>query len=342
MRIAIVGAGIMGASVAYHLSLPGRQIALFEQNSGPAQGVTQHAFGWINAINADPTETEVCELRTRGIYEYERLLREMPEVEAHVRRGSLVWRNSRAATEALARGFGDSAGFEFELLDGKAVSKMEPQLKRAPGLAIFSPRDIAVDPTALGKAFLRRTTADLHYGAFVGRIEMSGSRVTGLWVDGQLLHFDLIVLAAGVGTNRLLGRIGVQSSLAASPVVLLRYRSCTRFVEHILSWPELEIRQAANGDVLVVEEHYQSCEQDDFRAMRQRVETTIGKSFNAPRDLGFQHGAIGERPMFLDGRPRAGFVEGIAGLYQVVAHPGVILAPVLGRLTAQDIQRIET
>ncbi len=114
------------------------------------------------------------------------------------------------------------------------------------------------------------------------------------------------------------------------------------FVKHTLSWPQLEIRQAANGNVLVVEDNSQGCEQDDFLAMRQRVETIVGTSFNAPKNLEFQHGAVGKGPMFSNGRPRAGFVEGGEGLYQVVAHPGVILAPVLARLTAQDIQRMKT
>ncbi len=157
----------------------------------------------------------------RGLEEYERLLGEMPELEALVRRGSLVWRNSQIETEALARRFGDLS--EFKLLDREAISTREPRLKRAPDLAVFSPRDIALDPAALGKAFLRRTTAALHYGASVDRIEMSGSRVTGLWVDGQLLHFDLIILTAGTGTNRLLESIGIKSYVEASPVVLLRY-----------------------------------------------------------------------------------------------------------------------
>ncbi len=41
--------------------------------------------------------------------------------------------------------------------------------------------------------------------------------------------------------------------------------------------------------------------------------------------------------MFSDGLPRLGFVAEIDGLYVAVGHPGVILAPLLGRLAAEEI-----
>lgn len=41
--------------------------------------------------------------------------------------------------------------------------------------------------------------------------------------------------------------------------------------------------------------------------------------------------------MTSDGRPLCGYVEGIDGLFALVAHPGVILAPFLGRRCAQSV-----
>lgn len=39
--------------------------------------------------------------------------------------------------------------------------------------------------------------------------------------------------------------------------------------------------------------------------------------------------------MTSDGVPLNGFLHGVAGVYAVVAHPGVILTPWLGRLAAK-------
>jgi glycine/D-amino acid oxidase-like deaminating enzyme len=52
--IAIVGAGIVGASMAYALSRRGIGVHLFDEGPSPARGVTGKAFGWINLINGEP------------------------------------------------------------------------------------------------------------------------------------------------------------------------------------------------------------------------------------------------------------------------------------------------
>jgi len=46
---------------------------------------------------------------------------------------------------------------------------------------------------------------------------------------------------------------------------------------------------------------------------------------------------IGERPVFSDGLPRLGLLSEVGNLYLTVGHPGVILAPLIGRMTAQEI-----
>jgi hypothetical protein len=46
---------------------------------------------------------------------------------------------------------------------------------------------------------------------------------------------------------------------------------------------------------------------------------------------------VGDRPIFADGLPRRGFLPQVDGLYIAVGHPGVILAPLIGRLTAEEI-----
>ncbi len=59
--------------------------------------------------------------------------------------------------------------------------------------------------------------------------------------------------------------------------------------------------------------------------------------FVVPNDFAFTDGAVGCRPTFSDGLPRRGFAENVEGLYFVVAHPGVILGPLVSRLAAEEI-----
>jgi glycine/D-amino acid oxidase-like deaminating enzyme len=46
---------------------------------------------------------------------------------------------------------------------------------------------------------------------------------------------------------------------------------------------------------------------------------------------------VGVRSMPLDGKPAVGAVGSLGGLYLLVSHSGVTLAPVLGRLVAQEL-----
>ena len=53
LRVGVVGAGIVGASIAYHLSRAGARVTVFEK-AQPGSGATQNSFAWLNAFVADP------------------------------------------------------------------------------------------------------------------------------------------------------------------------------------------------------------------------------------------------------------------------------------------------
>src|SRR5215203_7151818 len=69
-RTAVVGAGIVGASVAYHLSKSGAEVVLIDR-AEPGSGTTSTSFAWVNANNKLPRE--YFELNLAGMREHERL-----------------------------------------------------------------------------------------------------------------------------------------------------------------------------------------------------------------------------------------------------------------------------
>lgn len=52
-QVAIIGAGVMGASIAWQLSRRGASVTVVDRHPCPAMGVTGYAFGWINLIHGD-------------------------------------------------------------------------------------------------------------------------------------------------------------------------------------------------------------------------------------------------------------------------------------------------
>ncbi|MDB5982599.1 MAG: oxidase [Pseudomonas sp.] len=63
-RVVVIGAGIVGASLAYHLADKGANITLVEAE-GIASGVTGSSFAWINTQYGEPDP--IAELRGAAI-----------------------------------------------------------------------------------------------------------------------------------------------------------------------------------------------------------------------------------------------------------------------------------
>ena len=69
-RVLIVGAGIIGASIAHHLARRGAAVTLVDR-AGPAAEASGRSFGWINASYGNPEP--YFRLRFQSLLEYRRL-----------------------------------------------------------------------------------------------------------------------------------------------------------------------------------------------------------------------------------------------------------------------------
>src|ERR1700720_4502219 len=70
-RVVIAGAGIMGASIGYHLAKRGAQVTILEKRR-PGNGATEKSFAWINATFSKQPRS-YYELNLLGIAGWRRL-----------------------------------------------------------------------------------------------------------------------------------------------------------------------------------------------------------------------------------------------------------------------------
>jgi len=84
-----VGAGIVGASVAYHAAASGAHVVLLDA-SLPALGVTGASFAWIGAPGGRDAVDGSTPLRQAALEDWSRLEREVPDVQVRWT-GSLAW-----------------------------------------------------------------------------------------------------------------------------------------------------------------------------------------------------------------------------------------------------------
>ena len=69
-HVIVAGAGIIGASIAYHLAKRGARVTLLEKEH-PAAGTTKNSFAWLNASEKSPRS--YYELNLAGIAGWRRL-----------------------------------------------------------------------------------------------------------------------------------------------------------------------------------------------------------------------------------------------------------------------------
>ena len=66
---------------------------------------------------------------------------------------------------------------------------------------------------------------------------------------------------------------------------------------------------------------------------------TLRRHFCGSESIELLHVETGWRPMPADGMPIVGFVPSAPNLYLAVMHPGIVMAPVMGRLAVEEIVR---
>lgn len=341
-RIIIIGAGIFGAAMAYHLASAKTEVILLESGPDPASGVTGRAFGWINTIHGVPG-SESHALWRKAVQDYPALIRDLPELTGFSRRGAILWQASTEETHELFT-TRRKTGETVELIDRQTIARMEPHLRQVPEAAVFSADDIAIDPVRLTATLItaaRARGATTRFNQPVSSLETTNSRVQGVKTDAGLIEADCVILAAGPGTDRLINPLGIDIGMAISPALLLRYACDTPFIQHILDGPRVEVRQSPDNTVFIAKS-WRECEEETPALMGERYRAILAAEFDLPSPLSPISAEIGNRPTFADSLPRLGFLPEVDGLYLASGHPGLILAPYLARLAAVEILEGET
>ena len=132
--VAIVGAGVVGASVAYHLARHGVSVTLIEREPAPAAGVTGGSFAWIGGAGGEwPGGAE--DLRESVLTDYRRLEAEVPGVAVRWT-GSLAWRR-----DAVGPGDGAHLAQGQSWIGRSQIAALEPNLQDLPQRAVWTPTE---------------------------------------------------------------------------------------------------------------------------------------------------------------------------------------------------------
>jgi len=330
-QVVVVGAGIVGAAVAYEAALLGAAVTLVDTSS-PGSGATGESFAWIGVHGDVPAAA--ADLHAGALDAYRVLEADLLGVRVRWT-GSLSWPVSAPSASSGTAGAAD----DVRVLDATQTAAVEPHLRRPPDRAVHTISDAAVDPVAVTEALVlaaHEHGCGLRIGVTVTAVRTDGQQVTGVDTSAGFLPADTVVLAAGVGVPLLCAPLGFDVPVAPSPAVLLRFDAPDDVVRTLVASPQVEIRQGRDGELLATGDVEAPLGRDLEEAGR-RTLAAVTATFAGTDTVRLRSARVGVRPMPADGAPLIGPVPGTRGAYLAVMHSGVTLAPVVGHLVAREI-----
>ncbi len=215
-RVVIVGAGIVGCSVAYHLTQLGwRDVVVVEQ--GPLYetgGSTSHAPGLVFQVNPSKTlagfASYTADLWTRLELDGEPCAKAVGSME-------VAWTPERLSDLKRRAGFGASYGVEAHLVSPSEAREMIPMLSERILGAMYVPKDIHTKATRPAEAMARE--AERNGAAFHGHTRVTGfgierGRVAAVHTTRGDIETELVVAATGIWAPKVCGMAGVPIPLS--------------------------------------------------------------------------------------------------------------------------------
>ncbi|MEM7222678.1 MAG: FAD-binding oxidoreductase [Pseudomonadota bacterium] len=214
LKIAIVGGGVVGCSLAYHIAERGLgQVTLFERDR-LASGTTWHSAGNITwKPHGDEDQQVLCAFEL-----IDRLERDGAHSTGWHHIGRLFLGLSEAGLSAF-EGFHQAArdrGVDCRWLSAKQAAARYPLLaESATAGAWFNPLSGRVNPADFTACLARAAKAqgaEVLEQALVERLDTKNGAVKGLICDGELHAFDRVVVTAGLWSRGLTAPLGYSAA----------------------------------------------------------------------------------------------------------------------------------
>jgi len=218
VRVAVIGGGVVGASVLYHLTKLGWKDVLLLERAELTSGSTWHAAGGMHTVNGDPNVARLQQYTIKLYEEIERISGQ--SCGMHVT-GGLLLAGSRERMDWLkmTQARGRYLGMELELLTAQEISKIYPLMDPKHFLGgILDPIEGHIDPSGVTLAYAK--SAQLGGAEIVRQTRVTDmqQRSDGSWdlstTQGKV-HAEQVVNAGGLWARELGRMVGLELPVLA-------------------------------------------------------------------------------------------------------------------------------
>ncbi|MGW4529230.1 NAD(P)/FAD-dependent oxidoreductase [Amycolatopsis sp. NPDC004378] len=329
-KVVVIGAGVIGAAVTYHLAKRGARVHCVDRADRPAAGTTEVGFATATAYRRFPKA--YFELNQAGIDEHTALAGD--SAPWWHRTGTVAWTDDESFTGYLAQLEEWGCPVERQVPDGSSV------VLPSAGPVAFLPAEGWIDAVAFTRHLLDQAVslgATLDLTAEVTSV--SGG--VGL-ADGRRIEADVVVNATGSAADEIGALAGARPFLGAPRRSLIAHLLVDGDpLEYILRAPEVSIRPDGPGRVVLRSDRVD-------RGLPPRsgtpdpefVKDLLDRAAKVVPLLGtatVRAAEVVDARCARDELPSVGPLSAVPGYYEAVASAGVTLAPLFGKALAARI-----
>ena len=218
-RVVIIGGGIAGCSIAYHLAKLGWTDIVLLEREQLTSGTTWHAAGLLTTLRDTETQTRLAAY-TQQLYR--RLEAETGQATGLIECGSIQLALTPAKAEEMRRGYraAQSWGIECEEISASDVERMWPLAYVGDVQAAFHfPRDGRINPTDVTRALARgarQAGVSIFEKCTVHAIEQKDGRVVAVESALGRIVTDRVVNCGGMWARQIGRLAGVDVPLQAA------------------------------------------------------------------------------------------------------------------------------
>ncbi|GIO23799.1 FAD-binding oxidoreductase [Oceanobacillus sp. J11TS1] len=338
--VIVVGSGVIGSSVAYHLSESKKHEVLLIDKGFPLSGTSGSTQAWVWVHSKTPSWYGELSMLSAELYPF--LEKKIGDVE-YKRTGGIAPFFNEAERESALRLAEKQAevGIEIEVLNREEVLEKEPSLSPEIAGATFSKIDGNVNPFRLVELYVKAARKNGVHCSFynpVNDIEKSGDIFQVKTQKGSF-RSKKIVLAGGPWSKELGKMLGMDMPVKQVRGQILVTEPLQPFLKYTIGG----IRQADNGEVLIgySKEEVGYDRRSTLDVMQQTARMAID-FIPALSKANIVRCFSGIRVMPEDGFPILDEVPGMEGAYVIAMHSGITLSPLIGTLMTELLTEGET
>lgn len=345
MDAIVIGAGVVGSSLAWRLAGQGVKVTLVERSSAAA-GTTGSSFAWFNANQKRPED--YFALNLAGMDAHRALRDELGDAPWMGEGGNLAWTTGNDESTDLETRVArlQSWGYPAEWLTPADVRELEPRLHPESEVEQFAlfPTEGWIDGPVLAQTMCdlaARAGATLRFACQVTAINRDGDRVTGVTLaNGEVISADLVVNCAGPSADKIAGLAGRALPLAPTKGLIVRVTPGNNAISRVIHAPQVHMRPDGVSGMLML--HHGDADAgitngEPANLWAETLRDRLVAYVPGLAGVRVSRWSIGTRPIPADDRTTAGLVPSLPGYAEIVTHSAITMGPLLGKLIATEI-----